>query len=594
MTQPGIGGVRPFGFPARCRASVVLGLLLGPIAAAWSADLVIHNGRILTMQEEQPIRSAIAVKDGRIVYVGDGRDIAAHRTPETVMLDLQGGFAMPALHDAHVHPVRGGLKSLYECNFPFSATPAQVADAVSRCVAEQPDALWIRGGQWDSGFFDRFSVASPRRFLDAVSADKAVFLNDDSNHNGWLNSRALELLGIDRHTPDPDDGQILRDAEGVPTGVLLEGAEQAAADKLPDWTAEQFLQAARRAQALANSHGIVGLKDANALPEYVVAYHRLAIAGELNAYVAASLQTPYGARDQDLDFDALDAQRRRYRAGLLSTEHVKLFLDGVPTPSRTAAMLEDYLPEPRTEHTHNGKLHLSPERLQKDLRELDARGYTVKLHAAGDRSVREALNAVAAARQANPDSTLRHEIAHAGYIDPEDIPRFRQLGAVADLSPYLWHPSSIIDAVISAVGPQRGPKYWPIRSLLEAQAPVLAGSDWPAAVESINPWPGIEAMVTRAHPAQARDDYLWREQGIPLSQALGIMTRDGARANGVSHRSGVIRTGMSADIIVLDRDLLRIDPREIGETRVLKTLFRGKLVYEESASPTRLEATQPE
>ncbi len=545
-----------------------------------AADTIYLNARIYTVNDAQPWADAVAIRDGHFVHVGDSAAAQAYRGPATTVVDLQGAMVMPGINDAHVHAQRGGVKSLYECNFPFSSTPEQIATQVAKCVAENPDLLWIRGGQWDSGFFDTHDIASPRAFLDAVSGDKAVLLNDDSNHNGWVNSRALALAGIDKDTPDPSDGTIVRDpVTGEPNGLLLEGAEQRVSDQLPEWSEAQLQAGAREALRIANSFGITGLKEAYSEPHAMAAFQALEAANELTAHLALGIQTPYGHRDGPLDYAAIDAQRDRYASDGLHTAFVKVFMDGVPTASRTAAMLEPYTPEHNEAESHRGMLHLAPELLTQDLIELDKRGYTVKIHTAGDRSVRVALDAIAAARKANGNSGLRHELAHAGYIDPEDVPRFAELDAVADLSPYLWHPSPIIDSVVAAVGSPRGEQYFPVRSLLEANAPILAGSDWPAAVETIDPWLGIEALVTRQDPRGQFPGSFWPEEAITLADALRIMTLGGARAMRLDQRTGSIEVGKSADMIVLDRDPFAIEPQDISEIRVLRTLFAGNTVY---------------
>lgn len=561
-----------------------------------TADTIYLNARIYTVNPDKPWAEALAIRDGRFIQVGEREQVVALKGPDTKVIDLQGAMVMPGINDAHVHAQRGGMKNLYECNFPFSATPEQIAERVAECVADNPDAEWIRGGQWDSGFFDRFEIASPRAFLDAVSGDKAVLLNDDSNHNGWVNSKALALAGLDRDTPDPADGTIVRDPEtGEPNGLLLEGAEQRVSDLLPAWNDAQMIAGAREAMRIANSFGITGLKEAYSEPRAMAAFQAVEETGELSAHLALGVQTPYGHREGPLDYAAIDRERDRYASDGLHTSFVKVFMDGVPTASRTAAMLEPYTPERAHAERHRGMLHLAPDLLTRDLIELDRRGYTVKIHTAGDRAVRVALDAIAAAREANGDSGLRHELAHAGYIDPEDLPRFAELNAVADLSPYLWHPSPIIDSVVSAVGMPRGEHYFPVKSLLEAGAPVLAGSDWPAAVETIDPWLGIEALVTRQDPRGQFPGAFWPEEAIELSEALRIMTLDGARAMRLEQRTGSIEAGKSADMIVLDRDLFAIDPRDISETRVLRTLFAGRTVYtnsgEDDPSPAAAQGT---
>ena len=555
------------------------------VAETAVADAIYVNARIYTVNSDQPWADAVAIRDGRFVHVGDRAGAEAYRGPATVVVDLQGAMVMPGINDAHVHAQRGGVKSLYECNFPFSATPEQIALRVAECVADNPDAVWIRGGQWDSGFFDTYQIESPRAFLDAVSGDKAVLLNDDSNHNGWVNSRALVLAGIDRNTSDPADGTIVRDpVTGEPNGLLLEGAEQRVSDQLPQWSDEELRAGAREALRIANSFGITGLKEAYSEPGAMAAFQALEAAGQLTAHLALGVQTPYGHRSGPLDYAAIDEQRDRYASAGLHTAFVKVFMDGVPTASRTAAMLQPYTQEHASAEAHRGMLHLDPGLLTQDLIELDKRGYTVKIHTAGDRAVRVALDAIEAARAANGDSGLRHELAHAGYIDPEDLPRFAELDAVADLSPYLWHPSPIIDSVVGAVGSPRGEQYFPVKSLLEANAPVLAGSDWPAAVETIDPWLGIEALVTRQDPRGQFPGSFWPEEAISLEAALRIMTLDGARAMRLEHLTGTIEVGKSADMIVLDRDLFATEPQHISDTRILRTLFAGNTVFTTSGT----------
>ena len=242
-------------------------------------------------------------------------------------------------------------------------------------------------------------------------------------------------------------------------------------------------------------------------------------------------------------------------------------------------MLSDYTPDKSSAIATAGYMHIDEARLTSDLIDLDAKGFTVKIHTAGDRSVHVALNAIAATRVANGPSGLRHELAHAGYIDSADIPRFRAVNAVADLSPYLWYPSPIIDSVIDAVGRPRGEKYWPIKSLLESEAPVLSGSDWPAAAADMNPWAAMEAMISRQNPDGDYPGILWPEEAISLQQVLQIFTLQNARAMKIDDESGSVELGKLADLIVLNHNLFEIPTSEIGNTQVLRTLFAGTTVH---------------
>jgi predicted amidohydrolase YtcJ len=527
------------------------------------------------------VAESIAVTDDRIVFVGSNASVQAYIGPDTNVVELDGRMVMPGLVDAHLHPIRGALKELYQCNFPFTATPADVQAAVKRCVEEMPDSEWISGGQWDSGFFERFDIESPRRFLDAVSGDKAVVLGDDATHNAWVNTRALQLAGFDNNTPDPDGGKFERDADGMPNGILIETAAKLMRPFAANYTDAQYAAAAHEFSRIANAYGITGAKGAGLYNEEIAAFYSADRRGELNVHVAVSIRSPDGQRDEPLDYALIEEVRDRFASEHVHTEFVKIFLDGVPTPARTAAMLAPYMPdETHGSDFRGGRLHVRIDPLAADLIELDRRGFTVKMHTAGDRSVRVALDAIEAARKANGFSGLRHELAHAGYIDPIDLPRFAELDAVVDLSPVLWHPSPIFAAIFSAVGAERGEKYWPIREILDSKAAVLAGSDWPSVAPDANPWNGIEALVTRMDPRDETPGSLWPEQAITLAEAIEIYTINGARALRLDDRTGSIEAGKLADFIVLDRNIFEIPIEEVGATQVCQTYFEGELVYE--------------
>lgn len=552
-----------------------------PVEISDTADLVLRGGVIHTVDAGQPRAQAMAVSGNEIKFVGTDEAVTGYIGPQTEVVDLDGRLVLPGIIDAHLHPLGGAVKELYQCNFPFSADPAQVQETVAQCLADRPDAEWITGGQWDSAFFDNFDLESPRAFLDEVSGDAAVFLSDDSGHNGWANSKALQLAGVTAETPDPTGGTITRAADGTPNGVLLETAQGLAYAVIPKPSDEQFVAAAKWFSDYANAFGITAAKAAAIEEGEIAGFVAADKMGELNVHMATSIRTPYGHRVDALDYDEIDRIRDTYASEHVHTEFVKIFLDGVPTPARTAAMLDPYLPdEVHGDDFTGGDLHVGLETLAADLVELDKRGYTVKMHTAGDRSVQVALNAIEVARKSLGNAEKRHELAHAGYIHPDDIPRFAELNAVADLCPILWHPSPIINAVISAVGDERGRQYWPTRDLLDANAPILAGSDWPSAVPDANPWPGVEAFVTRRDPRGDAEGVLWPEQAITLEEAIEIYTIHGARAMKMESRTGSIEVGKLADFIVLERNIFAIPIDEVADTKIQRTYFEGRLVYE--------------
>ena len=559
--------------------------LLGTAALAAAqtppAEQIFVGGSIYTQDDTQPWAEAVAIANGRYLAVGSNSAVRAYAGPHTRVTDLKGRMLMPGLIDAHVHAANGAMAELYDCVFPATVTPQQLRPILLACVKQAPPGAWLIGGNWGRNFFNDYRLESPRRWLDAIVGDHPVILSDDATHNAWVNSAALRLAGVDAGSADPVGGRFEREADGkTPNGVALETAADLLNKAVSPRTAGQLRAGIMRVQKLAQRFGIVGIKEADAFTPTIAAYHDADIAHQLNLYVATCITTvPMQQQpESQLDFTALDAVRDHYRSDLVDTRFVKIFLDGIPTPSRTAAMLAPYLPDAKGAVT-SGLLHVAPETLRDDLIELDRRGYTVKMHAAGDRAIRVGLDAVAAVRQGNHAGVLHHELAHAGYIAADDLPRFAALQVLADLSPVIWYPSPIIDSILAAVG-ERGQQYWPVRTLVASNALLAAGSDWPSVSPSMDPWGGIEALITRSDPYRASTRRLWPEEAVDLKTALRIYTLGGAVALRREAETGSIIAGKSADFIVLDRNLFKVPVTQIGATRVLMTYFRGHKVFD--------------
>ena len=553
------------------------------VAPTPSADTVIVNARIYTDGTSSSEVEAAAVKDGVFVAVGSREEIEPYIGSASEVIDAEGGAVLPGLIDGHVHPWQGGEKVLYMCNFPFSATPDELAATIKAC-AEAPDAPeWIVGGQWNSNFFVDNDIESPREFLDAVSNGRAVFLDDDSAHHGWANTKALELAGIalSADTPDPQGGKFVRDADGIPNGVLLEFAAGVVSSQIPPHDAERKVEAIVASAQIANGYGVTAFGEARAPEETLGHYQEADRQGRLTVHALLYQQSyGHGKDPEPLEpVSAYDARVAKYDSPNTDPKAIKFFLDGVPTASRSAMMLAPYTTDDKHPEETQGMQMIPSDELYEALAAFDAAGYRIKIHTAGDGSVQLALNAIEHARKVNGNTTLPISLAHAGYIAPEDIPRFKTLNAVADFTPYLWYPRPIIDSVVQAVGLPRGGEYWPTRDLLAAGAPINGGSDWPAAAADMNPWPAIEALVTRKHPTSDSDQTFWAEQAISLDEAITLWTTRPADIMGMGDYTGSIAVGKSADFILLNQDLHRIPIEQVSEVLPEQTWWRGRRVF---------------
>lgn len=532
------------------------------------------NGFIYTVNPDQPTAEALAVRDGEIIAVGSNEEVQAQVSDRARVVDLDGRMLMPGIHDMHAHPMEAGEKYNFQCAFPFTFTMDQIIAKLTECAADTPPGEWIRGGQWAMELLETDTVPH-KDILDAITRDHPIYLGDSTVHGAWLNSRALVELGIDADTPDPQGGVILREPDTMePTGVLVDNAAYNILKDLPAYTDEQYKTALAWSMHEMNKVGVTTVKDALTDGRSLKAYRGLDEDGRLTMKVSTSIAW----RMHWIDYEKNVRMRADYATENVGTEFIKIMLDGIP-PTRTSAMLDPYLPDEKHGADFTGKLIHSPGQLTEDMVYLDGQGLTVKIHATGDRAVRVTLDAVEAARKANGDSGMMHEISHAELIHPDDLPRFKELNVAAEFSPILWYPSILVQVMEQVIGEERANRFWPTKSLLEAGAHVIYGSDWPSVVPDPNPWPGIEAMVTRRDPYGNFPGALWPEQAIDLETAIRIFTINGAAAGKQADRTGSIEVGKSADFIVLDRNLFQVPVEDISETKVLLTVVSGREVY---------------
>jgi predicted amidohydrolase YtcJ len=539
---------------------------------ASEADLILSGARVSTSIAAARWAQAVAVRSGRIVAVGSSDEVDKVRGPTTEVLRLDGRMVVPGFQDSHVHPDHGGLART-QCDLHDVSGREAYEETIRAYAESHPEAEWIVGGGWS---LDDFPRGTPHRsVLDEIVPDRPVFLANRDVHGAWVNSRALELARIGRGTPDPPDGRIEREEDGTPFGTLHEGAMGLVERLIPPNTALELDQALLEGQRYLHSLGVTGWQDAIVTPETLAAYRRLADRGHLTARVVGSL---WWDRDRGEEQIAdLVELRGEGAAGRFRPTAVKIMQDGI-IENFTAAVLDPYLDALGGSTANRGISFIEAELLKRSVVRLDALGFQVHVHAIGERAVREALDAFQAAREANGPRDSRHHIAHIQVIHPEDLPRFAELGVVANGQP-LWAclDGQMRNLTIPFLGAERAGWQYPFRSLLASGARLAFGSDWP--VSTPNPLEEIEVAVNRVPPERRDLDVFIPEERLDLAQALDAFTIGSAFVNHLDHQTGSIEVGKVADMAVIDRDLFADSAGPIGEARVVMTLVEGEPVY---------------
>jgi predicted amidohydrolase YtcJ len=547
-----------------------------------AADLLFVNGAVYTVDAARRWAEAVAVRDGRIVALGTSDDLVELRGSSTEVVDLGGRMLVPGFQDAHVHPINAGLEQL-RCDLSQDHGLEAYLDRIRAYVSSHPTASWILGGGWS---VDVFPGGNPRaETLDGLVSDRPAFLPNRDGHGAWVNSRTLELAGITRDTPDPYDGRIERDADGTPTGSLHEGAMDLVVPLVPEPTHGEMIDGLLTAQSYLHSLGITAWQDALVdshqwgwnLPAYI----ETARDGRLTARVVGALWWERHRGEEQIE-ELINKRARAQGLDRFRATSVKIMQDGV-IENFTAAMIDPYVAAEGVPTDHRGPSLVEPEALKGAVTRLDAEGFQVHFHSIGDRSVREALDAIEAARRVNGPNDHRHHISHIEVIHPDDIPRFRTLGVVANAQP-LWamHEGQMDDLTIPFLGEPRWRWVYPFASLVRAGAMLAMGSDWP--VSSPDPIEQIHVAVNRAAApnyvyGNGNDKVFLPEQRLDLPTALAAFTMGSAYVNHLEGETGSVEIGKAADLAVIDRDLFAIPVEEIASARVEQTFADGRRVY---------------
>lgn len=545
------------------------------------ADIIWFNASIRTMDPSKPLASAMASLGGKFVAVGKDADVLNLTGPGTQSIDMAGKTILPGFVESHTHALWGACQELYEVNVDYGASFGTLMAAVRERLSRTEPGVMLTGGPWRHDMRAEMGP-SPRATLDALSTEVPIALADVTKHLLWCNSKALALAGLHDAVEDIEGGVIERDpATGAPNGILAETAA-APVRKLFTHTPDQLADATRLFVERFNALGFTAFKEPMAIESDLQAYQAADARGDLTVHMAAHLVRQSPLVPEMIPYDEMERWRRTYASPNVRTDFAKLFLDGV-APGFTASFTEPYLAASGYDgasHDADGILLLTPDDIAQEITELDRRGFTVKMHAVGDNAIRRGLDGIEAARRANGASGLRHEIAHAPFVRPEDLHRFEALDAVAEVSPKLWYPNPATAAQTALLGADRVHRCHALRDYLEARINVTYASDWPAASPDPNPWTGLAGMISRENPTGAYPGTLAPEQAITLDQALPLFTINGAQSLRMEAETGSLSAGKWTDFIVLDQPLETLSPNEIGAVEVRQTVWKGQNVFE--------------
>lgn len=545
-----------------------------------SVDVVFTGGPVFLGEGQPENGLAVAVTGNRITAIVPEAEAGALAGPDTRRVDLDGALLSPGFQDAHVHPIGAGIE-LLQCNLTEATSAEEALETIAQYATSHPDEGWILGGGWS---MEHYPGGTPtRQMLDAIVSDRPVFLSNRDHHGGWANTRAIELAGIDANTADPESGRIEREADGYPAGTFHEGAMDLFDRVKPVVDADFAYHGLLRAQDELISLGITGWQDAwlgkgsaGADPEL---YERAVAEGKLHVHVVGA---QWWERERGLEqIDEKIAARDRLAAGKsperFNLGAVKLMVDGV-AENYTALMLEPYLDGRGHATCNHGISFIDAETLREAAIRLDAAGMQLHFHALGDRAVRDALDAVEAARAANGPGDGRHHLAHLQMVSAEDTPRFADVDAIANIQA-LWatHEEQLDVLALPFLPEGAKDRHYPFGELHRAGARLAAGSDWP--VSSADPLAAIAIAVNRRYSGSDLPPLGGTGQRLDLETAFAAYTSGSAFVNHREHDTGAVREGYLANFAVISPNPFELPPEHIEEASVTSTWIEGEEVY---------------
>ena len=535
---------------------------------AQAAQTLINNvnGYTLSSQGKLIRFEAMLIDDGKVMAIGSHAEISG-RAKQAKVIDGKNRTLLPGLIDAHGHVMNLGATSL-QANLVGTQSLDAALVKVKNYAAAHPNSPWIIGRGWNQVIWNlgRFPTAKE---LDAVVSDRPVLLERVDGHATWANSAAMKVAGIDKNTPDPVGGRIERDAEGNPTGVLIDNASALLLAKVPQPTAQQWTDTLDSALAEMASVGLTSVGDAGIDQRTFALYKKYADQSKLTARIYAMI----GGVGEYFDAISKGGPLLGYGNDFLTVRSVKLYADGA-LGSRGAALHAPYSDQPN----NSGLLFNTQTELNEMVGKGLSKGYQVNVHAIGDKANSQVLDSFEAAYKIYDGKNLRNRIEHAQVVAVSDIPRFIPLQLIASMQ--ATHATSDMNMAEDRIGPDRMKGAYAWHTFLKQGTPIAGGSDFP--VESANPFFGIHAAVTRQDAENKPEGGWYPEQGMSMVEALRSFTLDAAYAAHAEKLQGTLEPGKWADFILIDRDIFSIEPSQIRTTQVLETWVGGKQVYSRS------------
>ena len=535
------------------------------------SNLIFKNGSVYTVDKNRTWAQAVAIAGDQIVFVGSNEGVESYLGSETVVIDLGGKMILPGFVDAHAHPSHAmdfvGNISLYLLD-----SLEEYEKAIAEFVESRPDAEFYRGSGWADTFFP--SLGPAKEILDTIIPDRPIAIVSYDGHSMWVNSVTLERARITKDTPDPDGGRIERDPEtGQPSGTLRETAFKLIEGVIPDHSMEERKNALLAYQEMANRAGITMSHDAMLEVQAIAAFNALAEEDQLKMRFRGSitLEPEQGIKQQ---IETVVEERSKNTHPYFQTHAAKIFVDGV-VEGGTAYLLDPYEHKPE----FRGEPIWDPESLKDACVTLDAENIQIHFHVIGDAAARITLDALESAYKTNGGRDSRHLITHLQLVEPEDIERFKQLGAIAVPQPFWFKIDDYYtELALPYLGKERAAKQYPMQSFIDAGVIMASASDFPVTIP-FDPLIAIQIGTTRLGIVETTEEVLFPEERASLEDLITSFTYNGAYANFLENETGSIEVGKQADIIVLDQNLFEIPANEIAKTKVLLTLVDGQVVF---------------